>query len=75
MGFWKFAVGPQRCTLRVLCIRDGTQVVHPWGLFIRGGTPVLHRWGFVNSQSDPSGAHLGFCLFAVGPQYCIVRVF
>ena len=43
-------------------------------LRIRGGTPMVHPWVFVNSRWDPIGAPLGFCEFAVGPQWCTLGV-
>ena len=68
LGFCEFAVGPQWCTLGVFKFAVVPQWCTLGVLRIRSGTPVVHPWGFGNSQWDPSGAPLGFCEFAVGPQ-------
>ena len=35
---------------------------------------MVYPWGFVNSRWDPNGAPLGFCEFAVAPQWCTLGV-
>ena len=35
---------------------------------------MVHPWGFVNSLWDPNGAHLWFCEFVVGHQWCTLGV-